>query len=83
MKLINLFMAFLSMITSVFASERGSFEITTAFVEGYKNNVHMLSQQKNPRLFNMSLIIPLCLACKEILSNLILSLLIFFSKPII
>lgn len=29
-----------------------SFEITTAFVEGYKNNIYMLSQQKETRLFN-------------------------------
>ena len=33
---------------------RGSFEITTAFVEGYKNNIHMLAQQHTPRLFGYS-----------------------------
>lgn len=27
------------------------FTITSAFVQGYKNNIHMLSQQKTPRLF--------------------------------
>ena len=31
-----------------------SFQITTAFVEGFKNNIYMLSQQKNARLFNKS-----------------------------
>lgn len=31
-----------------------SFEITQAFVQGYKNNIHMLAQQKTPRLFNRS-----------------------------
>ena len=31
-----------------------SFEITQAFVQGYKNNVHMFAQQNTPRLFNRS-----------------------------
>lgn len=31
-----------------------SFQITTAFVEGYKNNIYMLSQQKQARLFGKS-----------------------------
>jgi len=31
-----------------------SFQITTAFVEGYKNNILMLSQQKEARLFGKS-----------------------------
>ena len=31
-----------------------SFEITQAFVQGYKNNIHMLAQQNTPRLFNRS-----------------------------
>lgn len=29
-----------------------SFQITQAFVEGFKNNIHMLAQQKGPRAFN-------------------------------
>lgn len=28
-----------------------SFQITTAFVQGYKNNIHMLAQQEAPRVF--------------------------------
>lgn len=35
-------------------TQTGSFEITTAFVEGFKSNIYMLSQQKNARLFNKS-----------------------------
>lgn len=31
-----------------------SFSITTAFVEGFKNNIHMLAQQKTARLFGKS-----------------------------
>jgi len=31
-----------------------SFQITTAFVEGFKNNIYMLSQQKKARLFGKS-----------------------------
>lgn len=35
-------------------NQRGSFEITEAFVEGFKNNIYMLSQQKEARLFGRS-----------------------------
>ena len=38
------------MFLSVLKSERGSFEITTAFVETYKTNIYMLAQQKEARL---------------------------------
>ena len=31
-----------------------SFEITTAFVEGFRNNIYMLAQQKNARLWGKS-----------------------------
>ena len=55
MKLLNtLIMSFLSFFVAKLSEERGSFSITTAFVEGYKNNVHMLSQQKSSRLFGKS-----------------------------
>ncbi len=51
----NYFHAFLLRVVNVFlgvmSSQRGSFEITTAFVEGYKNNIIMLSQQKDARFF--------------------------------
>lgn len=30
-----------------------SFQITTAFVEGYKNNIHVLAQQMSPRMFGL------------------------------
>lgn len=50
--------ALFSIITALFSArilnERGSFEITEAFVEGFKNNIYMLSQQKNARLFGKS-----------------------------
>jgi len=52
----NRFQCFLLKITSFFlgfySSSRGSFEITVAFVEGYKNNIIMLAQQKESRLFS-------------------------------
>jgi len=41
----------MSFIRFFMTSERGSFQITTAFVENYKSNVHHLGQQRNARLF--------------------------------
>ena len=46
-------MSFINFLFGKLNSQKGSFEITTAFVEGYKNNIHILAQQKEPRLFNM------------------------------
>ena len=58
MRSTNLLMAFLmsfiNFFFTKFNSQRGSFEITVPFVEGYKNNVHMLAQQMRPRMFNIS-----------------------------
>ena len=55
MKYLNsLIMSFLSFFVAKLSENRGSFSITTAFVEGYKNNIHMLSQQKSSRLFGRS-----------------------------
>ena len=57
-KLINmlgaLFSAFFNFVGFKLTDQRGSFSITTAFVAGYKNNIHMLAQQKRTRLFNVS-----------------------------
>lgn len=52
--LMTLFLSFISFFFTKLNSQKGSFEITTAFVEGYKNNVHMLAQQMRPRMFNVS-----------------------------
>lgn len=46
--------AIINLIFSLFLNERGTFQITTAFVEGFKQNIYILSQQKVPRLFNKS-----------------------------
>lgn len=37
-----------------YKSQKGSFQIDVAFVEGFKDNIHMLSQQKAPRIWGMS-----------------------------
>lgn len=50
-------MKFLTYFLNAFSAilnEKGSFEITEAFVEGFKNNIYMLSQQKEARLFGKS-----------------------------
>lgn len=39
---------------SILNSQTGSFQITEAFVEGFKNNIYMLAQQKEARLFGKS-----------------------------
>ena len=54
MKLLMSVVEVLNSITAVFiysfSSQRGSFEITTAFIETYKSNIYMLAQQKMARL---------------------------------
>jgi len=39
---------------NLFNNEVGSFQVDTAFVEGFKNNIYMLSQQKSARVFGRS-----------------------------
>lgn len=51
MKLYNFILNFLNELVLVMSNQTGSFSITTAFVEGFKTNIYMLSQQKNARLF--------------------------------
>lgn len=46
--------SFVSEFFRCMPEQRGSFEITQAFVQGYKNNIHMLAQQMTPRVFNRS-----------------------------
>ena len=52
--LMALIVSFINVFMTKMKSEAGSFQITTAFVEGYKNNIHMLAQQQTPRMFNVS-----------------------------
>jgi len=49
-----LFCSLVTWINVNFRSERGSFSIDTAFIEGFRNNIMMLSQQKEARLFGKS-----------------------------
>lgn len=49
-----LFVGFFNFVFIKLNEDRGSFEITQAFVQGYKNNIHMLAQQMRPRVFNRS-----------------------------
>ena len=51
-RLIYLLMSMISFFFGKLGDERGSFEITTAFVESYRTNIIMLSQQMNSRLRN-------------------------------
>jgi hypothetical protein len=50
--LINFLVSFIGFFFGKADSQRGSFEITTAFVEGYRSNIMMLSQQMGSRLRN-------------------------------
>lgn len=52
--LILILKSFFAFMGVKLSESRGSFEITTAFVEGYKNNIHMLAQQNTPRVFGRS-----------------------------
>lgn len=49
MKLLNIVMALFARV-SMLLGQRGSFEIDEAFVETYKSNIYMLSQQMDSRL---------------------------------
>lgn len=49
-----LFSFFLVYLRMFFHSDRGSFQVDTAFVEGFKDNIHMLSQQKAPLVWGKS-----------------------------
>lgn len=50
--LLNFLLSFIRFFFNL--GEMGSFQIDTAFVEGFKNNIYILSQQTMPRLFNHS-----------------------------
>lgn len=51
--LLNLFLHLCQAFIFV-RNQKGSFQITTAFVEGFKETMYMVSQQKTPRLFGRS-----------------------------
>lgn len=42
---------FFSGIKTILTNQRGSFSVPVSFVEGFRTNIHMLSQQKGPRLW--------------------------------
>lgn len=52
--LIMWLLSFAKFFNSIGTSEAGSFQVDTAFIEGFKNNIYILSQQRAPRLFNVS-----------------------------
>jgi len=52
--LITLFSFLRAFFSTGLLNKNGSFQITTAFTEGFRNNIMMLSQQKDTRVFGYS-----------------------------